>query len=188
MKKLLGFVVVVSMCSLPSATFGAAAGDGQRGGGGHAGGGGGRVGGGFIPSHGPAPSPPHGGAPRRPGGFADFPGHPNAPHVHGDGNWIGHDSGRGDDRYHLDRPFELGRFQGGIGRDHVYHLEGGDRDRFRFGNFFFGVTPTDYPFVDGWLWDSDPIVIYDDPDHPGWYLCYNARLGTYAHVQYLGGL
>lgn len=188
MKKLLGFLVVVSMCSLPAATLGAAAGDGQRGGGGgHAGGGGGRVGGGFIPSHGPAPSPSHGGAPGRPGGFADFPGHPNAPHVHGDGNWIGHDSGRGDDRYHLDRPFEQGRFQGGMGRDHVFHLEGGNRDRFRFGNFFFGVAPTDYSFVDGWLWDSDPIVIYDDPDHPGWYLAYNSRLGTYAHVQYLGG-
>jgi hypothetical protein len=163
------------------------------------------IGNGHIPARGPAavraprePSAPSGGAPGQQGAqpvrdgqrgsFRDQPGHPEAPHVHPENDrWIGHETGANDPHYHLDKPWDHGHFPGPIGARHVWRLHGGGRDRFEFANFFFQVAPYDYAYTDGWLWDSDDIVLYDDPDHIGWYLAYNVRLGTYVHVSYLGG-
>jgi hypothetical protein len=110
------------------------------------------------------------------------------PHVDPDARWVGHDSGRRDPRYHVEHPFPHGRFKQPMGRGHVYRIGGWDAPHRRlwFAGSYFVLAEPDSAYVGDWDWASDDVVLYDDPDHPGFYLAYNVRLGTYVHVQYDG--
>jgi hypothetical protein len=71
-----------------------------------------------------------------------------------------------------------------------YRIERFDPDHHRFwvpGGFYFEVAPWDWPICADWCWDcADDFAIYEDTDHPGWYLLYNVHTGICVHVNYMG--
>lgn len=182
MKYGISLLAVSALLSLPALA--------QHGAGFH--GGGGRPEGGMAMHEPPmrAPEPYHGNPrPENNRDFHDAPNHPYVPHVDRDGGrdrWVGHDYGPGNAHYHLDHPWEHGRWDGGFGPEHRWRIEGGGPNRFWFHGWYWAVAPYDYPYVNDWLWDSDDVVVYPDPDDPGYYLAYNPRLGTYVHIMYMG--
>jgi hypothetical protein len=154
------------------------------------------VGNGHIPASGPPrPSQPSRDTPparatppsaQRPD-YRDRPDHPAAPHVHNSNDeWYGRADTRNDSRYRVTQPWQHGRFMGTIGPRQIYRMRGGTRLRFNLGGSYFSVSQADWGYSNDWLWNSDDLVLYDDEYNDGWYLAYNARLGTYVHVMYLG--
>ncbi|MGH9487474.1 MAG: hypothetical protein ACRD04_07780 [Terriglobales bacterium] len=142
------------------------------------------VGGGFIPAA--PPKRPANAPSERPNGKPHIPGHPVAPHVDIKGNvWVGRERPNSP-RYHLARPWAYGHFPGTIGTHQIWHLEGGGPGRFFFDGDAFLVAQPDWGYCSGWQWNNDYIVLYADPDQPGWYIAYNVRLGTWVHVEFLG--
>jgi hypothetical protein len=109
------------------------------------------------------------------------------PHVNND-HWYGHDD-PADKRYHQDRPFEHGHFIH-VGPTYRYRILRIDRDQRQVwfpGSFYFEVASWDWPLCSDWCWDcGDDFVVYDDPDHIGWYLLYNIHTGVYVHILYMG--
>ncbi|HUK30458.1 MAG TPA: hypothetical protein VLV89_05040 [Candidatus Acidoferrum sp.] len=117
-------------------------------------------------------------------------GHVNdTPHVN-HGQWYGHEAPN-DPRFRLDRPFEHGRFQHfGPGYRYGFFRVDANLHRFWFpGGYFFDVAAWDWPLFSDWCWDcGEDYVVYEDLDHPGWYILYNVYTGAYVHVQYMGGM
>ena len=139
--------------------------------------------GGHIPQAPPARS--QGAKPevhKYPGGQVDA-----RPHVAND-HWYGHNE-KNDARFRLAQPYAHGRFEH-FGPTFQYRVGRVDLANRRFwltGGFGFEVALWDWPFAADWCWTcADDIVVYDDTDHPGWYLIYNTETGVYVHAQYLG--
>jgi hypothetical protein len=124
----------------------------------------------------------------RPEGEPREQGHMNTtPHVSND-RWYGHD--RPDDkRYHMDHGFPHGRFErfGPGYRYNIVRIDHGPPPRLATRRVFFDVAAWDWPICADWCWDGGAdYVIYEDPDHIGWYLLYNAQTGAYVCVIYQG--
>jgi hypothetical protein len=108
-------------------------------------------------------------------------------HVNKD-RWFGHDAPN-DARFHVEHLGEHGIFNH-AGPAFQYRVGGIDAATHRFwftNGSYFEVAAWDWNLASDWCWRcADDYVVYEDPDHPGWYLFYSMETGVYVHVQYLG--
>lgn len=111
----------------------------------------------------------------------------HTPHVNND-RWYGHEAPN-DKRFHVDRPFEHGRFEH-FGPSYRYTVTRIDRDhhRFWFPNGFYveqvpadviGVFVDDFQIAD-WEWPLAADWCWDCGDD------FDIQTGVYIHVTYLG--
>jgi len=115
------------------------------------------------------------------------PGHPatTAPYVRND-QWYGH-AAVNDPRFRLASPFQHGRFPL-TGPSHIYtvnRFDAGTRRIWMPGGQF-EIADYDWAVTAPWCWTCDEFAVYPDPDHAGWYLIYDVRMGEYVHAQFLG--
>ena len=130
-------------------------------------------------------------------------GRHNGWHKHGDDGDYGyrHDNGRHEGWYkHHDRDDEDWNHDGDrrayyYSRDRypyerrVIVVRGFDprtRHIILYDNSDWVVAPYDVPRCRDWRWDRDRVYVYDDYDHPGWYVLFNSRLGRSVHVEFSG--
>lgn len=115
------------------------------------------------------------------------PSHPASavPYVRND-RWYGH-AAPDDPRFRLAQPFQSGRFALS-GPSHVYTLSRVDlaARRIWLPGGQFEIEDSDWAVTSPWCWTCDQFVVYPDPDHAGWYLVYDVRMGEYVHAQFLG--
>ena len=108
-------------------------------------------------------------------------------HVNHD-TWYSHDA-PSDPRYKIDQPFAHGHFAA-FGADHRYGISRIDAAHHYFylpGGAYFMVADWDWATFADWCYDcGEDFVVYEDPDHAGWYLLYDGNTGLYIHVQYMG--
>jgi hypothetical protein len=50
----------------------------------------------------------------------------------------------------------------------------------------FEIADWDWGVTAPWCWTCDQFVVYVDPDHSGWYLLYDVRMGEYVHAEFMG--